>query len=63
MTHSLNEIGEARYVVRRPWRHGLDDHSLPRWDATSTIHREMAVEVWVRRSLTSYMGWDKDDTS
>ena len=31
------------------------DRSLPRWGATSTIRPKMAVKVWIRRSLTSWM--------
>lgn len=40
----------------------LDDHSHTRSDAKTTIHREMAVKVWIQRSLTSWMGCGIDDT-
>ena len=41
----------------------FNDHSLPRWDRTSTIRRETDVKGWIRRSLTSYNGCDEHDTS
>ena len=53
ITHFLDEMRQTRYVVRRLSMHGFDDHSLPRWNATITIHRETAVIAWIRRSLTS----------
>ena len=52
ITHFLDGMRQSRYVVRRLSMHEFDDHSLSRWDVTITIHHEMAVNAWIRRSLT-----------
>ena len=62
-THKLDGMRQAQHIVRRVWRHGFDDHSLSRWDATSTIRRETAAKPWIQRSLTCCMRWDKHNTS
>ena len=48
ITHFLDKMGQVRYIVGRQWKDGCDDHSLPRWDGTSTTHRETAVKGWMR---------------
>ena len=47
ITHFLDVMGHARYVVRWRWKDGFYDHSHARYDGTSTI-RETAVKGWIR---------------
>jgi hypothetical protein len=47
--------------VRGLRKHVFDDHSRSKWDVTSTIGRERDEKVWIRRSLTIYIGFNKHD--
>jgi hypothetical protein len=40
------------------------ESTITHWlDGMGQAHgHETAVKVWIRRLLTSYMGWDKHDT-
>ena len=44
ITHGLDGTQQARYIVRWLWKHGFDDYSHTRWDATSTIRCETLIK-------------------
>ena len=52
ITHILDGMGQARYVVRQQGKDGFDHHSRAKWGGTCTRRRETAVKGWIRPSLT-----------
>lgn len=55
ITHILDGVRQEQYVVRLLRKNGSDDHSLPSWNATITIHLKTVVKYM---NLTNTDGLD-----
>lgn len=62
VTHVLDVKWQARYDVRRLSKHDFDDHSRATWKEWAGYSREAAVKVYIWRSFTFFMGYEKKYT-